>query len=277
MMVIKININKIIDNIVMIKDYNFNVEKVTAELIQWCKDWFDQNGPNANAVIGMSGGKDSTIAAAILCKALGSKRVIGVLLPSNGQGLNDADMICDYLNMEFYCIPIGPICNEFENRFENRLNGNIKLSDQTIQNIPPRVRMTALYGVAQSLNGRVVNTCNLSEDYIGYATKFGDAAGDFSLFANLTVTEILAIGDYLGLPEEWVHKTPDDGLPCSSPDEEKFGFTYAELDMYLRRNVEPVGHCHNNEDEPQKVVQIENMHKWNLHKLNPMPAFNPSI
>lgn len=257
----------------MIKKYNFNVEKVTNNLIKWCKDWFEKNGPNANAVIGMSGGKDSTIAAAVLCKALGSNRVIGVLLPSNGQGLNDADLICDYLNMEFYCIPIGPICNEFE----SRISGNFKLSSQTLQNIPPRIRMTALYGVAQSLNGRVVNTCNMSEDYIGYSTKFGDAAGDFSLFANLTVTEVLAIGDYLGLPKEWVHKTPDDGLPGSSPDEEKFGFTYAELDMYLRCNIEPIGHCHNNEDEPQKVVKIENMHKWNLHKLNPMPAFNPYI
>lgn len=250
-------------------EYNFNVEKVTADLIQWCKDWFNQNGPDANAVIGMSGGKDSTIAAAILCKAIGSNRVIGVLMPSNGQGLNEADLICDYLNMEYYTIPIGSICNEFE----TRLSGNIKLTDQTIQNIPPRVRMTTLYGVAQSLNGRVVNTCNWSEDYIGYATKFGDAAGDFSLFANLTVTEILAIGDYLGIPHEWVHKTPDDGLPCSSPDEEKFGFTYAELDKYLREGIEPEGYCHNNESEGLKIDKIKNMHKWNLHKLLPMPVF----
>lgn len=253
--------------------YNFNVEKVTADLIQWCKDWFTKNGPYANAIIGMSGGKDSTVAAAILCKAIGSERVIGVLLPSNGQGLNDADLICDYLNMQFLTIPIGSICNEFE----NRLNGNLILSEQTIQNIPPRVRMTALYGVAQTLNGRVVNTCNLSEDFIGYATKFGDAAGDFSLFANLTVTEILAIGDYLGLPEEWVHKTPDDGLPCSSPDEEKFGFTYAELDKYLREQIVPTGHVHDDENDWLKITKIDHMHKCNLHKLNPMPAFNPSI
>ena len=155
----------------------------------------------------------------------------------------------------------------------------MELSKNAILNIPPRERMKILYAAAQSIPGGalVVNTCNLSEDYIGYATKFGDAAGDFSLFANLTVTEILKIGDYFNIPYEWVHKTPDDGLPHSCPDEEKFGFSYAELDIYLRTGIAPIGNCHHNIEEPEKIVKIENMHKWNLHKLLPMPVFSPCI
>ena len=156
------------------------------------------------------------------------------------------------------------------------------LSNASIQNIPPRLRMTTLYAIGQKENARVVNTCNLSEDYIGYATKFGDGAGDFSLLANLTVTEVLAIGDYLGIPHEWVHKTPDDGLPHSCPDEEKIGFTYAELDIYIRTGKAPEGFVHNNPEEGLKVDKINRMHKANLHKLLPMPSFgkkehNPEI
>lgn len=249
--------------------YNFNVESVTANLIQWVKNWFEDKPKHV--VIGMSGGKDSTIAAAILCKAIGSENVFGIALPQGTQGINDADKICKYLGMDFTEINIGEACNAVV----KSLHGAMDLSNNTVLNIPPRIRMTTLYGVAQSWPGGafVVNTCNLSEDYIGYATKFGDAAGDFSLFANLTVTEILAIGDYLGIPHEWVHKTPDDGLPHSCPDEEKFGFTYAELDKYLREDIIPEGYVHGNESEGLKIDKIKNMHKWNIHKLKPMPAF----
>ena len=252
--------------------YSFNAEQVANDLIQWTKDWFAQNGANANVVVGMSGGKDSTVAAAILCKALGAGRVIGVAMPDveSGQGLNDADKICEYLGIKFLNVSVSAGCKGVS---ESVKAAGIELSQQSEQNIPPRIRMTTLYAIGQAMNGRVVNTCNLSEDYIGYATKFGDGAGDFSLFAHLTVTEVLAIGDYLGLPYEWVHKTPDDGLPHSSSDEKKIGFLYAELDKFIREGIAPEGHCHDNPEEPTKLEKIQNMHRWNLHKIQPMPAF----
>lgn len=252
--------------------YEFNAEKVANSLIEWVREWFAQNGPSANAIIGISGGKDSTVAAAVLCKALGADRVIGVSMPDGSQGLNDAPEICKFLGMKMFVINIGTTTAAINKALET--DGGIQLSTQSSQNIPPRIRMTTLYAIAQTMNGRVVNTCNQSEDHIGYSTKYGDAAGDFSLFANLTVTEVLAIGDYLGVPYQWVHKTPDDGLPHSSPDEVKIGFTYAELDKYIREGIIPEGYVHDNEAEGLKVTKIDNMHKWNLHKLRLMPAFN---
>lgn len=252
-------------------EYTFNAEKVASDLIEWVKEWFAQNGPSANAVIGMSGGKDSTIAAAVLCKALGADRVIGVSMPDGGQGLNDAPEICNWLGIKMFTINISSVTSAMNEALKTY--GNITVSTQSSQNIPPRIRMTTLYAIAQTINGRVVNTCNNSEDYIGYSTKYGDAAGDFSLFANLTVTEVLAIGDYLGVPYQWVHKTPDDGLPHSSPDEAKLGFTYAELDKYIREGITPEGFVHDNEEEGLKVTKIDNLHKWNLHKIRLMPAF----
>ena len=254
------------------ENYSFNAEQVTKSLIEWVQNWFAENGANAKAIVGMSGGKDSTVAAAILCKAIGSDRVIGVGMPDveTGQGLNDADKICEYLNMTFYNVNISAARKGIS---ESLNEAGVVLSQQSEQNVPPRIRMTTLYAIGQAMNGRVVNTCNLSEDYIGYATKFGDGAGDFSVFANLTVTEVLAIGDYLGLPYEWVHKTPDDGLPHSSSDEKKIGFLYAELDKFIREGIVPEGHCHDNPEEPTKLEKIQNMHRWNLHKIMPMPAY----
>lgn len=246
------------------------MKQTTEELIQWIKDYFAQAGPDTKAIVGMSGGKDSTVAAAILTKALGPDRVIGVSMPQGSQSLNDADKICQHLGIKMYTVNIGKAC---EGLLEAIKASGEELSNASVQNIPPRVRMTTLYALGQTNNARVVNTCNLSEDYIGYATKFGDGAGDFSLFAELTVTDVLEIGDDLGLPYEWVHKTPDDGLPHSCPDEEKVGFTYAELDVYIRTGKAPEGYVHDNEAEGLKVDKIDRMHKANLHKLQPMPAF----
>lgn len=252
-------------------EYTFNAEQVANDLVQWVRDWFAQNGPSAKVVVGMSGGKDSTVAAAILSKALGTDRVIGVSMPDGSQGLNEAPEICEWLGIKMLVVNIGSTTAALNKALET--DGGIEVSTQSAQNIPPRVRMTTLYAIAQTMKAFVVNTCNLSEDYIGYATKFGDGAGDFSLFANLTVTEVLAVGDYLGVPYQWVHKTPDDGLPHSSPDEVKIGFTYAELDRYIREGIVPEGFVHDNEEEGLKVTKIDNMHKWNLHKVKPMPSF----
>ncbi len=236
--------------------------------VKWIRDWFETNGKNCNAVLGMSGGKDSTIAAALCAEALGKDRVIGVAMPADGQSLNDADKICEHLGIRYLCLPIGKIeaaCDELGAEIPG---GEFSL--QTIQNIPPRIRMTLLYAVGQSMNGMVANTCNFSEDYIGYATLFGDAAGSFSPLGKLCVREIRGIGHALGLPSKWVDKVPDDGLPGSSPDEAKFGFTYETLDKYIREGV-----C---DDEATKE-KIDRMHRRNLFKTEiiRIPSFNPGF
>ena len=258
--------------------YNFNVEKVTKDCIQWIKDWFEKNGNGCNAVIGMSGGKDSTIVAKLCIEALGADRVIGVALPDRKQGINDADKICEYLGIRYILANIGPACDGIRNLsiVNNGEAMNGMWTVQAQQNIPARIRMTMLYAFAQTYNGRVANTCNLSEDYVGYATLFGDSAGSFAPLSKLTVTEIYQIGDYLGIPYEWVHKTPDDGLPHSSPDEEKFGFTYAELDRYIREFIVPEGTCTNNPNE-LKVDKIMRMYENNKFKTEiiQIPCYCP--
>jgi len=236
------------------------------ECIQWIRDWFDQNGPGCKAVLGMSGGKDSTVAAALCKEALGAERVIGVAIPSGSQSINEADEICNYLGIKYLCINIGDAEAAFR---EFRLDGH-PFSAQSILNIPPRLRMTVLYAVAQTVGGMVANTCNLSEDYIGYATLFGDAAGSFSPISKLCVREVIGIGKTLGLPSKWVEKTPDDGLPGSCPDEVKFGFSYETLDRYIREGI-----C----DDPVIKAKIDGMHSRNLFKtriLN-IPSFDPKL
>ena len=143
------------------------------------------------------------------------------------------------------------------------LPADLPLTAQTLQNIPPRVRMTTLYAVGQSVNGRVVNTCNLSEDWVGYSTRYGDAAGDFSPLSHLTVAEIKEIGTVLNLPQNLIHKVPIDGL-CGKTDEDNLGFTYATLDRYIRTGV-----C---EDEEIKK-KIDRMYAASRFKLELMPSF----
>lgn len=235
------------------------------QCVQWIRDWFEKNGKGCNAVLGMSGGKDSTVAAALCAEALGKDRVIGVSMPAEGQGINDADKICEFIGIRYICAPIGGIISGFQQLSETLPEG---LSHQSEQNIPPRVRMTTVYAISQSLNGRVVNTCNLSEDWVGYSTRWGDSVGDFSPLGKLTVQEVKAIGHELGLPAKWVEKIPDDGLPHSCSDEEKFGFSYATLDRYIRTGV-----C---EDEAVKE-KIDRMHRNNLFKLSMPETFDPQI
>jgi len=252
------------------KEYSFDAAKTAEDIIQWVKDYFASAGPDTKAILGISGGKDSTVSAAILAKALGPDRVIGVSMPQGSQSLNEADKICEYYGIKMYTVNIGAACQAL---IDGIAESGEELSKASVQNIPPRVRMATLYAIGQTNNARVVNTCNLSEDHIGYATKFGDGAGDFSILADLTVTEVLAVGDYLGVPYEWVHKVPDDGLPHSCPDEEKIGFTYAELDIYIRTGKAPEGYVHDNPEEGLKIDKIDRMNRANLHKLLPMPRF----
>ncbi len=247
--------------------YNFNVEKTTTDLIQWVKDYFDTSAsPDTKAVIGISGGKDSSVAAAVCVKALGKERVIGILMPKGEQhDIDCSQLLVDTLGIEHYTINIGSTVDAFTAEFESHM----PMNSQAVINTPPRIRMTTLYAAAACLNGRVVNTCNLSEDWVGYSTKHGDAAGDFSPLSMLTVTEILQIGDYLGLPESLVHKVPIDGL-CGKTDEENLGFSYAELDTYIRGLTDL-------SDKPELKERIDRMHKNNLHKLQLMPKFEFEI
>ena len=242
----------------------FEVSKVTEQCVAWIRDFFEKNGPGCNAVVGISGGKDSSVAAALCVEALGKDRVIGVLMPKGQQ--HDIDMaykLVDHLGIRRYEVNI-------QNAVEGLLAAlpqELKMSAQSLQNLPPRIRMSTLYAVSQSCNGRVCNTCNLSEDWVGYSTRYGDSVGDFSPLSLLTVTEVKAVGHYLGLPADLVEKTPIDGL-CGKTDEENLGFTYAELDVYIRTGKI--------EDEAKKQ-NIDRRHKANLFKLQLMPIFDPEI
>ena len=241
----------------------FDAEKVKNDCVEWIRDFFEKNGKGCNAIVGISGGKDSSIAAALCVRALGRDRVIGVLMPQGEQ--HDIDMaylLVNHLGIKHYEINVkagvdavlGSLPDDFE------------ITAQTRQNLPPRIRMATLYAVSQSNNGRVCNTCNLSEDWVGYSTRYGDAAGDFSPLSFITVTELKEIGHLMGLPNELVEKTPIDGL-CGKTDEENLGFPYAELDRYIR-----TGEI---EDEKKKEI-IDTKHRNNLFKLEFMPCFKPT-
>lgn len=242
----------------------FNAQKVKDDCVQWIRDFFEQNGPGCNAVLGISGGKDSSIAAALCVEALGADRVIGVLMPNGDQHDIDCSYkIVKHLGIKHYVVNIK---DAFEGILKN-IPEELKLTEQTVNNLPPRLRMSTVYAISQSCNGRVVNTCNLSEDWVGYSTRYGDAAGDFSPLSGLTVQEIKQIGYLLNVPRDLVDKIPIDGL-CGKTDEENLGFTYAELDRYIR-----TGEI----DDPVKKEIIDRKHKANLFKLQLMPAFVPEL
>lgn len=243
--------------------YKFSAKQVKDDCVQWIKDWFAENGANCNAVIGISGGKDSSVVAALCVEALGKDRVFGVLMPNGEQpDIEDAIKLVKHLGIEHTTINIHNAVLTIKHEVKQALNNGF-WSKQSSINLPPRIRMATLYAVSQSINGRVANTCNLSEDWVGYSTRFGDSVGDFSPLADLTVTEVKAIGKELGLPVELVDKVPADGL-CDKTDEDNLGFTYAELDTYIREGViENVEH----------QALIEELHIKNMFKLAPIPKF----
>ena len=213
--------------------YNFKVKETTEDLICNIKQWFDANGNNCVAVIGISGGKDSTIAAKLCVEALGKDRVYGVLMPNGVQhDLNVAKEVVEYLNINHQIVNINKTYNTLLDEI-SLLWSRENVSEQTIINLPPRLRMVTLRAICQTINGRLINTSNLSEDWIGYCTIDGDSSGDYSPLSYLTVDEVKKIGLYLGIPEKFVNKVPEDGLTGKS-DEEKFGFTYDDLDGYIR-------------------------------------------
>lgn len=242
----------------------FDVQRITDECVEWIRDFFDKNGRGCNAVLGISGGKDSSVAAALCVRALGRERVIGVLMPCGVQpDIDAAFMLVNHLGIKHFVINI----KEAVDGVLGALPNDLAVTEQTKNNLPPRIRMATVYAVSQSMNGRVVNTCNLSEDWVGYSTRYGDSVGDFSPLSHLTVAEVKEIGRYLGLPRELVEKIPADGL-CGKTDEDNLGFTYAELDRYIR-----TGEI----DDPEKKALIDKKHAQNLFKLELMPSFEPNI
>lgn len=241
----------------------FDAKKTKEDCVQWIKDWFDMNGKDCNAVIGISGGKDSSVVAALCVEAIGKDRVIGVLMPDWHQSdIADAERVCEFLGIHSYMINIGGAVDYLLGELRHQMESGSS-SVQSEINLPPRIRMATLYAVAQNVNGRVANTCNLSEDWVGYSTRYGDSVGDFSPLSKLTVTEVRAVGYELGLPQELIEKVPSDGL-CDKTDEDNLGFTYEVLDKYIRTGKI---------DNVETKDKIDTMHEKNLFKLQLMPAF----
>lgn len=240
----------------------FDAKKVRQQCVDWIREFFRENGEGCNAIVGISGGKDSSVVAALCAEALGRERVIGVLMPCGvQQDIDMARLLVQHLGIRSYEINIRDAVEAVKSAMP------FALSTQSATNLPPRIRMSVLYAVAQSHNGRVANTCNLSEDWVGYSTRYGDAAGDFSPCSHLTVQEVKAIGRELALPEVLVDKVPIDGL-CGKTDEENLGFRYAELDRYIR-----TGEI----DDPEKKAKIDRLHRMNQFKLELMPSFLPEL
>jgi NAD+ synthase len=243
--------------------YNFDAKKTKEDLVLWIRNWFEDNGADCTAVIGISGGKDSSVVSALCVEALGKDRVVGVLMPQGEQSdIGFSRNLVEFLDIKSYEVNIGEAYNDV--LFQMITKTDIHVSEQTRVNLPPRLRMSMLYAVAQSINGRVIGTGNLSENYVGFFTLFGDGASSCEPIGNLTVAEVKAIGYELGLPKQLIEKPPTDGLGDGSTDEKKLGFTYEVLDKYLREGViEDV------------VIQekIENMHQNCQFKFTPMPMY----
>lgn len=229
------------------------------KIIEFIKDFFKDT--DKCAIIGISGGKDSTVCAALLSEAIGSDRVVGVLMPKGVQAdLDDAKQVVETLKIKHYIVNIGDAYNVLSNEICNSLSIKTLISTYTT-NTPARLRMTTLYGIAAIFGGFVCNTCNRSEDYLGFSTKYGDACGDFSLLGNLTKREVVELGDYMKLPQNLVHKVPSDGMSGKS-DEDNFGFTYDELDDFLLKGLksksyDKIEKMHNNPNTALKIVPMK--------------------
>lgn len=243
-----------------------NAKTLKNHIVQWIMDYFEDNGKDCYAVVGISGGKDSSVVAALCAEALGKDRVVGVLMPNDKQSdIEDSYRLVEALGIKSVEINVGDAYSMMLSEGSHEL----PISKQAEVNLAPRLRMAALYMVAQSLEhgGRVANTCNYSEDYVGYSTKYGDSAGDFSPLSGLFVSEVVAVGHELPIPADLVDKTPSDGL-CGKSDESNLGFTYAQLEKYI---VD--GSCGDREIDKK----ICNLHYKNLHKITPMPYFKKQL
>jgi len=246
------------------KNYVFDADKETQNVINWIKNWFETSSGNADgAILGISGGCDSTVVAKLCREALGSGKVCGVLMPNGTQpDIADSYSVCGILGIKYHEVDIAGAFSGLV----GAMPGTFALTKQSNINIPPRLRMTVVYAMGQTLNFRVAGTGNLSERYVGYCTKWGiDTAYDFNPIAEFTKTEVKQIGDCLGLPRELVHKTPADGLSGLS-DEENMQITYAVLDNFIRTGQYE-------EKDAEMIARIGRMNRLAQHKLNPVPCY----
>ena len=235
---------------------------LSEQIIEWIRNYFKTTN-GRKAVIGISGGKDSTVAAALCVKALGKENVIGVMMPNGVQAdIEDSEKIIKHLGIDSLVVDIQYAYMNLVNQINEH-----HITSQAQINMPPRLRMTVLYGVAQNIGGRVVNTCNRSEDVVGYSTLWGDSVNDFSPFELLTTEEVISIGDELGLPYELVHKTPSDGL-CGKSDEDNLGFTYAEINKIIRTG-EKTEHF-------DEIIERYKRNRFKLEMIN-LLRFNPGL
>lgn len=238
------------------------MNKITTDAIEWIKNYFKTTN-GRKAVIGISGGKDSTVCAALCVKALGAENVVGVLMPNGVQpDIADSEMVVKTLGIESLVVDIQYAFRNLVNQINEK-----HISSQAQINMPPRLRMLVLYGVAQNIGGRVANTCNRSEDVVGYSTLWGDSVNDFSPFGLLTTEEVMGIGDALCLPHDLVHKTPSDGL-CGKSDEDNLGFTYAEINKIIRTG-EKTEHF-------EEIIERYKRNRFKLEMIN-LPRFNPKL
>ena len=234
------------------------------KIIKWVQDYFEQNGPTSKAIIGISGGKDSTVAAALCVAALGPDRVIGVRMPQDFQAdEEDAYRVCDYLDIASYRIDIGDMCKVLYRELDDNNEMPWKVPVVTT-NVPARMRMVTLYAVAGALGGRVCCTSNGSEAYVGYSTKWGDGVGDFAPLRNMTVAEVIDLGRQLGMPEDLLIKPPADGL-SGKTDEDNMGLTYNDIDSVYKGE--------GNLKDMNTYVEIMKRHNRNKHKTEPIPIY----
>lgn len=254
----------------------FEPIKEIDHICNWIKEYFVENGPNSKAIIGISGGKDSTVAAMLLVKALGKERVVGIMMPESVQkDIDDSRKVCEILGIQSYEVDIGPACAALYRSIDEAYD-----FDHTVTNVstvttntPCRIRMSTLYAMAALIGGRVVNTCNWSEDFVGYSTKYGDLAGDFAVLQHYAVREVITMGCVLAkefdIPVELIAKTPSDGM-CGKTDEDNLGFTYDTLDSMLLDDIIP---------DYETFRNIMERYNRNTHKTNciRLPAPRPLI
>lgn len=250
--------------------YNFDVEKTYKDCVEWIKTWFKQNTcEKTMAVIGISGGKDSAVTAKLLVDALGKDRVFGVLLPNGEQkDISDSQKVVDFLQIKNITVNIQNAYKGLTNELETHLPQASYSYQNYSTNTPARIRMTTLYGIAALLgNAMVANTCNLSEDIMGYSTFYGDSAGSFAPVSKLTTEEVVAMGDYAGLPHEITHKAPSDGM-CGKTDEDNLGWTYHEVNELIREDKKGPHY--------EKILERWKKNKFKLEILQ-LPCFIPDL
>lgn len=293
---------------IMEMKYEFTPQLAFANIETHMKMWAEQTNAK-NFVVGISGGKDSTVVAMLLCAIFGKERVYGVMMPQEYQNdLIDSIDVCQILGIHYTNVNIGDSVSSITSQvWDKRKESGIYPTKDMEINLPARIRMSTLHAIGQCVDGRVINTSNLSEDMVGYATQFGDNAGAYAPLQGLTVTEVMALGDYVadklfgeikyvkvgsksillcmdddfrnsGIEEPspavkrgtlhlLIRKTPVDGLQAQT-DEERLGFTYADLDKFIRID----------EGSDEFKEMIRKKYKQNKFKLEivqmPQPDFS---